>query len=238
MERSQALDTSPLTPTFDWMAPRYERQTATVSWGRYRRWMARTAAVAAALNPTVLVDAGAGTGVLLRELARRLPQCRLVAVEPSSGMAEMAGHAPGDWHRTTLEAYALAHPAECEVLTTTFVLRDLADPVGYLRAAARVLRPGGHLVLLETHTPTGWRGIGFRAYFHGLLPLLGRLWLTRDWPFPNRIPPYRWLSESHRRWNPSDLPEWLRRAGFAPPEAHSRPTEVILLLAARKAPTA
>lgn len=222
-----------LTPTFDWMASRYLDQTVAVSWGRYPQWMSRMAEVIRAFGPRSVVDAGCGPGWLLRELARRLPKVRLVGVDSSAAMLDRVTP-PAERCQERFEAFSEHHPGEFDVVATSFVLRDTPDPVAFLRAARRVLRQDGHLVLLETHTPVGWRGTGFRLYFHRLLPWLGEVWLTRDWPQGQGTPPYQWLSETHVAWHRGeDLPKWLDAAGFSHPVLHSRPTEVVLLVSAQ-----
>jgi ubiquinone/menaquinone biosynthesis C-methylase UbiE len=223
-----------LTQTFDWLADRYEQQTSWVSWGGYHRWLAQVVTVLERYQPTRVVDLGAGTGALLRQALARHPEWQVLGVDQSSGMLQQM---PNQIARENLsiEAWAAANPSSCDAAVMTFVLRDQPDPVRTLKAARHALKPKGQLVILETHTPEGWRALGFRWYFHGWLPKWGAWMLTPDWPYPNAQAPYRWLSESHRGWDRAPfLPQWLAEAGFHHLTEHSRPSDVVLLWSAER----
>ncbi|MDA8192811.1 MAG: class I SAM-dependent methyltransferase [Thermaerobacter sp.] len=224
-----------LADTFDWMADRYLAQTRRVSWGHYPQWMRHVAAVLCQQNPRTLVDIGSGPGALLRELIATLPDCRLSAVDPSLAMLKQV---PARVERfpSTLEAWAPSHRERYDAAVMSFVLRDLTRPKEALLAAASVLHSGGQLVVLETHTPSGWRQWGFRPYFHGWLPWQGDRMLTRDWPGDPELAPYRRLSASHRQWHRGQqLPAWLNAAGFIHHTRHTRATDVVMLWSAVKA---
>ena len=60
-------------------------------------------------------------------------------------------------------------------LTIAFGLRNLEDRREGLAEMARVLRPGGRLVVLEFGHPRGVFGLIYYFYFRYVLPLFGRL---------------------------------------------------------------
>ncbi len=98
-----------------------------------------------------VADLGCGTGALAAELAPRVR--RVIAVDQSAAMLRAARKrlAPFDnveVHEARLEALPLAD-ASCDAALAVLVLGYLEDPAPALREAARVLRPGGRLVVLE-----------------------------------------------------------------------------------------
>jgi demethylmenaquinone methyltransferase/2-methoxy-6-polyprenyl-1,4-benzoquinol methylase len=234
--RTQDVGDAYFARTFDWMADRYVEQTRAVSWGGYDRWLDHVADLAAQDHPEALVDLGSGPGLLLAKLRERLGAVRLVAVDLSGAVLDALSDPAVERHCASVAEFAADHPERFDAATATFVLRDVEDPVEFLRDAARLLRRGGRLVILETHRPVGPGGVGFDLYFHHWLPWWGRVRLARDWPEGWGPNPYAWLSASQRRWrHGADVPAWLERAGFERVVEHRRPDDVVMLLTAVKA---
>jgi demethylmenaquinone methyltransferase/2-methoxy-6-polyprenyl-1,4-benzoquinol methylase len=88
-------------------------------------------------------------------------------------------------------------------------VRNLADLGAGLAEAARVLKPGARLVILEAAIPA-WQPLrgAYLFYFQRLLPRIGR-WVSKH------TTAYEWLPESTRAFPaPPVLAERLRAAGF------------------------
>lgn len=99
----------------------------------------------------VVGDLGCGSGQLLEALAGRVRH--LVGVDDSAAMLQAAkrrlrGHDGVDLRRGRLESLPL-DDAELDVAFCVLVLHHVPEPLAALREAARVLRPGGRLVLLD-----------------------------------------------------------------------------------------
>jgi demethylmenaquinone methyltransferase/2-methoxy-6-polyprenyl-1,4-benzoquinol methylase len=62
-----------------------------------------------------------------------------------------------------------------DVASIAFGIRNVDDPVRCLREMARVVKPGGRVVVLEFGQPRGAFGALFRAYSRGVMPLVGGL---------------------------------------------------------------
>ena len=62
-----------------------------------------------------------------------------------------------------------------DCVTVAFGLRNMADWSAALREMARVLAPGGHLLVLDFSMPDGVLRPLYRAYLHRCLPLLAAL---------------------------------------------------------------
>ena len=137
---------------FDERAPRYD-----TGWlGKLHHEIAdRTAALALERSPSpqVVLDIGCGTGYLLRAFARRCPGAQeLTGVDPSPAMVQLAASSVGDprLRFRTGSAERLSFPAgtfDLVVSTTSF--DHWSDQQAGLNECARVLRPGGRLVLVD-----------------------------------------------------------------------------------------
>jgi ubiquinone/menaquinone biosynthesis C-methylase UbiE len=128
--------------------------------GRLHQQIAdRTAELALGVAPAPqrVLDVGCGTGYLLRRLADRCPDAaELTGVDPASAMIAAARAAAADdrlrWREGTAEALPFADGAfDLVVSTTSF--DHWADQRAGLRECARVLAPGGWLVLTDLFSP-------------------------------------------------------------------------------------
>ena len=80
--------------------------------------------------------------------------------------------------RNVLEADALHLPLpddSFDAATVAFGLRNMADYPAALREFLRILRPGGHLLVLDFSMPEGIFLPFYRAYLHRVLPGIARL---------------------------------------------------------------
>ncbi len=208
---------------FDAIAPRYDLFNDVLSAGIHRRW--RTDAVDL-LDPApggAYLDLCAGTLDLARLVAARAPGARVVGADFSlpmlaQGRAKLA--APKLAHREpgiqpavlpiAADALRLPFPeAAFRGVIIGFGLRNLADLGAGLGEMARVLEPGGRLVVLEFTIPPGrvFRGL-YHAYFHHVLPRVGA-WIS------GQAPAARYLPDSVSRFpRAGELAELLAAAGF------------------------
>jgi ubiquinone/menaquinone biosynthesis C-methylase UbiE len=127
--------------------------------------VARTVDVALAVDtaPRRVLDVGCGTGALLRLLADRLAgdEQELVGIDAASGMIDAAHQLVADDRLvfSTGVAEHLPYPDEhFDLVVSTTSFDHWQDQRAGLRECARVLGPGGHLVLTDVFslwlTPT------------------------------------------------------------------------------------
>ena len=149
--------------------------------GLHHRWRARAADLAALGPGDRALDVATGTGDLALELARRVgPGGEVVGSDFSEGMLERArAKAPAS------RACASSGPtrSSCPTPTTSFDAatvgfgaRNFSDLERGLAEMARVVRPGGRVVVLEITTPTRPPlSTFFSLWFDRVVPALGRL---------------------------------------------------------------
>jgi trans-aconitate 2-methyltransferase len=95
----------------------------------------------------VAVDAGCGTGRVTAELAARLPDGRVIAVDGSEAMVEKAKESLGDratYMVADLTELELPEPADLVFSTATF--HWIPDHDALFRKMRAALKPGGRLV--------------------------------------------------------------------------------------------
>jgi ubiquinone/menaquinone biosynthesis C-methylase UbiE len=107
--------------------------------------------------PRRVLDVGCGTGYLLRRIAARAPQAaELVGVDAAAQMVRVAQDATADPRVRFLAGTAEHLPGpggEFDLVVTTTSFDHWADQQAGLRECARVLTPGGCLVLVDQFSP-------------------------------------------------------------------------------------
>ena len=95
-----------------------------------------------------------------------------------------------------------------DALTVAFGLRNMPSYLGALREMRRVLRPGGHLLILDFSVPGGWWRGAYRLYLHRGLPTVAGL-------LSGERHAYEYLAESIERFpRGGTMLTLLAEAGF------------------------
>lgn len=101
----------------------------------------------------LIVDIGCGTGGVTRRIADQFAHAKVVGIEPSVALTDRARALAGDRANLSFRlgdggALDLADGcADISILHT--VLSHVSDPVPLISEAARILRPGGALVICD-----------------------------------------------------------------------------------------
>ncbi|HEY8210836.1 MAG TPA: bifunctional demethylmenaquinone methyltransferase/2-methoxy-6-polyprenyl-1,4-benzoquinol methylase UbiE [Myxococcaceae bacterium] len=166
---------------FSAIAPRYDVANEVLSLGVHRRWRARAVGLSGALPGHAVLDCATGTGDLAFALKRAVgPTGRVLGTDFCEAML---AEAPKKAQRLALDvkfevADAMALPygdGLFDVSTIAFGIRNVDDPVRCLREMARVVKPGGKVVVLEFGQPGGLFGVLFRFYSRVVMPAVGAL---------------------------------------------------------------
>jgi demethylmenaquinone methyltransferase/2-methoxy-6-polyprenyl-1,4-benzoquinol methylase len=195
---------------FDRIASFYDVMNSVMTAGLHHRWRARAADLAEVLPGGRALDVATGTGDLAVELSRRVgPDGEVVGSDFSEEMLALARRkAPGlrfEWGN------ALELPYEddrFDAATVGFGARNFSDLDRGLREMARVVRPGGRVVVLDITTPQrSPLSTFFSVWFDRIVPLIGRL--------TGESLAYSYLPSSVRRFPaPEGLAAAMARAGL------------------------
>ena len=201
------LEEGQVRAMFDRVAGVYDLLNSVMTAGLHHRWRARAVDLAAVGSGSRVLDVATGTGDLAIELARR--GCEVVGSDFSE---EMLVHARAKAPQLRFEqGNALALPYgddEFDAATVGFGARNFSDLDRGLSEMARVVRPGGRVVILEITTPTRPPlSTFYRVWFDRVVPALGRL--------TGQSQAYSYLPASVRRFpGPAELAATMERAGL------------------------
>ena len=163
------------------VAPGYDRANRTLSLGIDRRWRRKTVATVAVVPGERGLDVCSGTGDLA--FALHSAGALVTGVDFCAPMLQRATVKPAETANVPRPVFgcadAMALPfaaATFDFATVAFGIRNVAEPRVALREMARVVRPGGRVVVLEFTWPRVPVLAGaYRFYFRRVLPWLGGL---------------------------------------------------------------
>jgi demethylmenaquinone methyltransferase/2-methoxy-6-polyprenyl-1,4-benzoquinol methylase len=197
---------------FDRIAGLYDRMNSVMTAGLHHQWRRRAADLAALAPGGRALDVATGTGDLAFELATRVaPGGEVVGVDFSEKMLELARAKAAPGARVRFEsgnALALEYPdGAFDAATVGFGARNFSDLERGLSEMARVVRPGGRVVVLEITTPQRPPlSTFFELWFDHAIPALGRVVDSQA---------YSYLPSSVRRFpGPEELAAVMSRAGL------------------------
>ena len=202
---------------FDNIAPTYDKLNHRLSWNIDKRWRRRAVAALSDYAPETILDVATGTGDFAIQLATTLHPKEVVGADISEGMMEVGRdkvHSAGldDIIRFAKEdCFKMTFPdSRFDAVTAAFGIRNFSDLDGGLREMCRVLKPGGHLSVIELTTPRHFpmRQL-FWLYSHTILPIYGRL-VSKD------SSAYRYLTATIEAFpQGEEMVNILKRAGFS-----------------------
>lgn len=202
---------------FDNIAPTYDKLNHRLSWDIDKGWRKKAIKALAPYQPQSLLDIATGTGDFAILAAQMLRPQKLVGADISEGMMEIG--------RQKVKVLALDNVVTFEkedclnlsyqsdtfdAITAAFGIRNFADLDAGLREMYRVLKPGGHLSIIELTTPVTFPMKQlFHIYSHTVLPIYGRM-ISRD------TSAYSYLTKTIEAFPQGErMMDILMKAGFA-----------------------
>ena len=214
---------------FNAVASKYDVMNDLMSLGLHRFWKAYTVAVANVREGQRVLDVAAGTGDLARAFARQVGASGLVVHTDINEAMLRAGR-----DRLTDEGLLLPTAlcdaeglpfadASFDVVSVAFGLRNMTHKERALAEMARVLRPGGRLLVLEFSKVAAPLAKAYDWYSFNVLPRLGQ-WVAGD------AQSYRYLAESIRMHpDQAALKEMMKTVGFGHVDIHNLSGGVVAL---------
>jgi demethylmenaquinone methyltransferase / 2-methoxy-6-polyprenyl-1,4-benzoquinol methylase len=200
---------------FDGIAERYDALNRILSLGLDQGWRRRTAAELRLRPGMTVLDLATGTGDLALLIARENPEVRVIGVDPSSRMLEVAARKVRDEGlegRIELragDAQALdLEDGSVDAVSMAFGIRNVPDRPRALREMARVTREGGRVAILELSEPReGVLGKLARFHIRKVVPRIGGAL--------SGSAEYRYLQESIAAFPPPDeFASMMTASGF------------------------
>lgn len=202
---------------FDKIAPSYDRLNHALSLGIDRCWRRTAVDVLGKFKPQQILDIATGTGDFAMLCAERIKPQHIIGADISEGMmavgrekvkkANMQDIISFQWEDCT----KLSFPDETfDAVTSAYGVRNFHDLDAGLCEMQRVLRPDGHLLIVELTPPPHFPMKQlFWIYAHIVMPLLGRLISHDD-------SAYTYLPASMEAFpQPEQMEDILRRTGFS-----------------------
>lgn len=172
---------------FNNIAPTYDTLNHRLSWDIDKGWRKKAIAQLQPFSPRHILDIATGTGDFAILAARMLTPEKLVGADISEGMMDIGRQKV---KRARLEQIISFEKEDClqlsypensfDAVTAAFGIRNFPNLDRGLKEIFRVLKPGGHLSIVELTSPVAFPMKQlFKVYSHTVLPIYGRL-VSRD----------------------------------------------------------
>ena len=167
---------------FDAIADTYDMLNHTLSFGFDKGWRRKAIAFLRPLQPKLLLDIATGTGDLAIQISETFSEAQVIGADISEGMMNVARQKA---KKKSLEKQLSFEQQDCTKLTFTdnqfdavtaaFGVRNFEDIEQGLREMHRVLKPNGHIVILELSSPENFPMKQlYQFYSKTIIPLVGR----------------------------------------------------------------
>ena len=202
---------------FDNIAPTYDTLNHRLSWNIDKGWRRKAIKQLEPFAPKMLLDVATGTGDFAIQACQMLDGVHVTGIDISEGMMDVGRKKVNELGLTERIAFEREDCTRLsysnttfDAITAAFGIRNFADLDAGLREMCRVLRPGGHLSIVELTTPVSFpmRQL-FHIYSHTVLPVYGRL-ISKD------TSAYSYLTKTIEAFPQGErMVDILLKAGFA-----------------------
>ncbi len=172
---------------FDEMSGSYRRMNYITSFGFSERWRRQLVRAAQLREGEVVADLLTGMGECWRPILRRIgANGKLIALDFSEGMLRharplIARHPDRSIQILKEDLFQNSIPDHSvDVVLSGFGMKTFSDGqmLEFAKTAARMLRPGGRIGLMDVSTPPAkWMRWPYMFYLERMIPFLGRIFL-------------------------------------------------------------
>jgi demethylmenaquinone methyltransferase/2-methoxy-6-polyprenyl-1,4-benzoquinol methylase len=202
---------------FDNIAPNYDTLNHRLSWDIDKGWRRKAIEQLKAFKPKKMLDIATGTGDFAILAAQMLSPEELIGADISEGMMEIGRKKV---KQASLDNIISFKKEDClsltfadntfDAVTAAFGIRNFQDLDKGLSEMCRVLKPGGHLSIVELTQPVSFPMKQlFWIYSHTFLPLYGKI-VSKD------KSAYRYLTATIEAFPQGEtMMDILKKAGFS-----------------------
>ena len=161
------------------IAGKYDFMNDLLSLGLHRSWRRKAVSLSGVHRGMSVLDCACGTGDLSFAFKEAVgPKGTVVGTDFCEPMIVLAEKKAALHHFDVTfrveDALNLSSPDESfDVVSVAFGIRNVDDPVACLKELARVVKPGGKVLVLEFGQPMGLFKLLFRVWSFSLMPFLG-----------------------------------------------------------------
>nr|WP_315552505.1 bifunctional demethylmenaquinone methyltransferase/2-methoxy-6-polyprenyl-1,4-benzoquinol methylase UbiE [Segatella oris] len=201
---------------FDNIAPTYDTLNHRLSWDIDKGWRKKAIRQLLPFQPKTILDIATGTGDFAILSAKELLPQRMIGIDISEGMMKIGQkkvEAEGLQHIVSFKKDDCTHLSfddnSFDAVTAAFGIRNFQNLDQGLSEMYRVLKPNGHLSIVELTTPVSFPMKQlFKLYSHTILPVYGKL-ISKD------TSAYSYLTKTIEAFPQGEVMlDILRKAGF------------------------
>ena len=201
---------------FDNIAPTYDTLNHRLSWDIDKGWRKKAIRQLLPFQPKAILDIATGTGDFAILSAKELRPQRMIGIDISEGMMKIGQkkvEAEGLQHIVSFKKDDCTHLSfddnSFDAVTAAFGIRNFQNLDQGLSEMCRVLKPNGHLSIVELTTPVSFPMKQlFKLYSHTMLPVYGKL-ISKD------TSAYSYLTKTIEAFPQGEVMlDILRKAGF------------------------
>jgi demethylmenaquinone methyltransferase/2-methoxy-6-polyprenyl-1,4-benzoquinol methylase len=168
-------DPARIKSMFGSIAGRYDRANTIMSAGVHHLWRRAAVRWSGAKAGDAVLDCATGTGDLAIAFKKKVGNGRVVGTDFTPEMIDLARQKSDDITFEVADVTALPFDDDSfDIASISFGIRNVGDPSKGIAEMARVVRPGGRVIVLEFGQPSNrLAGSLYETYRRHFLPRLG-----------------------------------------------------------------